>query len=77
MNPQETEEVQRHINDLITKGLIRESLRPCAILALLVPKRDPVGDSSDDEFEKRSKRHHRPRERSYNDFKVDISEFEG
>ena len=40
INPQETQEIQRQVDDLLSKGLIRESLRPCAVPALLVPKKD-------------------------------------
>jgi len=38
---------------------------------------NPISDSSEEEFEQRSRRHQRPRERSYGDFKVYILEFEG
>ena len=38
---------------------------------------NPMSDSSEDEFEQRSRRHQRPRERGYGDFKVDIPEFKG
>jgi len=40
MNPQETQEIQRQVDDLLSKGLIRESLSPYAVPALLVPKKD-------------------------------------
>ena len=40
MNPQETQEIQRQVDDLLSKGLIRESLSPCAVPALLVPKKN-------------------------------------
>ena len=33
MNPQETQEIQRHVDDLLSKGLIRESLSACAVPA--------------------------------------------
>ena len=40
MNPTETKEIQRQVEELISKGLVRESLSPCAVPALLVPKPD-------------------------------------
>ena len=40
MNPQETQEIQRQVDDLLANGLIRESLSPCVVPALLVPKKD-------------------------------------
>ncbi|XP_016730709.2 uncharacterized protein [Gossypium hirsutum] len=39
-NPEETKELQRQVNELMEKGYIRESLSPCAIPVLLVPKKD-------------------------------------
>ena len=40
MNPKDTEEMQRQVEEPVSKGLVRESLSPCAISALLVPKKD-------------------------------------
>ena len=40
MNPKETIEIQRQVDELTSKGLVRESLSPCAIPALLVPKKN-------------------------------------
>jgi len=40
MNPKDTMDVQRQVKELISKGLVRESLSPCVIPALLVPKED-------------------------------------
>ena len=39
-NPKETEELQRQVNELIQRGYVRESLSPCAVPTLLVPKKD-------------------------------------
>ncbi|KAK1595408.1 hypothetical protein QYE76_018523 [Lolium multiflorum] len=39
-NPEDTKEIQRQIQDLLTKGYVRESLSPCAVPVILVPKPD-------------------------------------
>jgi hypothetical protein len=38
--PQENEEVKRQVQDLMDKGLVRESLSPCAVPNVLSPKKD-------------------------------------
>jgi hypothetical protein len=39
-NPEETKEIQRQVQDLLHKGYVRESISPCVVLVLLVPKKD-------------------------------------
>lgn len=39
-NPDETNELQRQVNELLEKGHIRESMSPCDVLVLLVPKKN-------------------------------------
>jgi len=40
LKPQETQAVQRQVDELLAKGLIHYSLSPCAVLALIIPKKD-------------------------------------
>ncbi|CAA6675876.1 unnamed protein product [Spirodela intermedia] len=40
MIPTEHQELKRQVMDLIEKGFIKESLSPCAVPTLLVPKKD-------------------------------------
>jgi len=39
-NLEETKEIQRQVQELLDKGYIRESLSPCAVPVILVPKKD-------------------------------------
>ena len=40
MTPTETKELNRQVQELLRKGLIQESLSPCAIPTVLAPKKD-------------------------------------
>jgi hypothetical protein len=40
LTPQENEEVKNQVQELVYKGLVRESLSPCAIPTVLSPKKD-------------------------------------
>jgi hypothetical protein len=39
-NPEETEEFQRQVGELMSKGYIQESIGPYAVHVLLIPKKD-------------------------------------
>jgi hypothetical protein len=39
-NPEETKELQRQVEELMAKGHVRESMSPCVVPVLLVPKKD-------------------------------------
>ena len=39
ITPIENEEIKKHVQELLDKALIRESLSPCAVLTVLSPKK--------------------------------------
>ena len=39
-NSEETKEIQRQVQDLLDRGYVHESLSPCAVQVILVPKND-------------------------------------
>lgn len=39
-NPEETKETQKQVSELMKKGYVRESMSPCAVFVMLVPKTD-------------------------------------
>jgi hypothetical protein len=39
-NPEETKEIRQQVQELLDKGYVRESLSPCVVPILLVPKKD-------------------------------------
>ncbi len=40
MTPQENEEIKKHMQELLEKGLIKESLSPCVVPTMISPKKD-------------------------------------
>ena len=42
LTPRENEEVKNQVQELLDKGLVRESLSPCAVPTVLIPKKDGV-----------------------------------
>jgi ribulose bisphosphate carboxylase small subunit len=39
-NPKETKEIQHQVQELLDKGYVCESLSPCVVPVILVPKKD-------------------------------------
>ncbi|XP_027912219.1 uncharacterized protein LOC114171289 [Vigna unguiculata] len=39
-NPQETKEIEKQVTELMSKGWVRDSMSPCAVPMILVPKKD-------------------------------------
>ena len=39
-NPQETKEIEKQVTELTSKGLVRDSMSPCVVPMILVPKKD-------------------------------------
>ncbi|XP_027103064.1 uncharacterized protein [Coffea arabica] len=40
MDPEETNEIQRQVDELLERGWARESMSPCAVLVILIPKKE-------------------------------------
>ena len=43
-DPAETKNISSQVEELLEKGLIKESLSPCAIPVILVPKKMALGE---------------------------------
>ncbi|KAL1225401.1 hypothetical protein V5N11_009055 [Cardamine amara subsp. amara] len=43
VNPEQAKELEKQVQDLMSKGYIRESLSPCVVPVLLVPKKMELG----------------------------------
>ena len=39
-SPEEAKEIQKQVNELLEKGWVQHSISPCAMLVILVPKKD-------------------------------------
>ena len=39
-NPSKAKEIQKQVEELLEKGYVRESLSPCSVSVILVPKKD-------------------------------------
>ena len=40
LTPRENEEIRKQVQELLDKGLVRESLSPCVVPIVLSPKKD-------------------------------------
>jgi hypothetical protein len=46
-NTEETKEIQRQVQELLDKGYVRESLSPCTVPVILVPKKNGTAESGE------------------------------
>ena len=40
LTPLENEEIKQQVHELLQKGLVKESLSPCVVPTILIPKKD-------------------------------------